>query len=181
MSVAPDDKALSSDTRPYDDMATEFFKKSDTVWMPTPITKGLKVNDVCIYSPTDVNRMGTSTKTSWDSFAYALMMNHNVYTHINSVQEANREYDKGKYPNMLCDDNFDKTEVKDVIARVFELDDKDKALELIDQHTKLWMKVVGTRGYVGKKTVNASSQFNSLSRRHNEKSYSRNGYWATVL
>jgi hypothetical protein len=162
MSVAPDDKALSSDTRPYDDMATEFFKKSDTVWMPTPITKGLKVNDVCIYSPTDVNRMGTSTKTSWDSFAYALMMNHNVYTHINSVQEANREYDKGKYPNMLCDDNFDKTEVKDVIARVFELDDKDKALELIDQHTKLWMKVVGTRGYVGKKTVNASSQFNSL-------------------
>ena len=82
--------------------------------------------------PTDVNRMGTSTKTSWDSFAYALMMNHNVYTHINSVQEANREYDKGKYPNMLCDDNFDKTEVKDVIARVLELDDKDKALELID-------------------------------------------------
>ena len=106
--------------------------------------------------------MGTSTKTSWDSFAYALMMNHNVYTHINSVQEANREYDKGKYPNMLCDDNFDKTEVKDVIARVFEIDDKDKALSLIDEHTKLWMKVVGTRGYVGKKTVNASSQFNSL-------------------
>ena len=33
---------------------------------------------------------------------------------------------------MLCDDNFDKTEVKDVIARVLELDDKDKALELID-------------------------------------------------
>jgi len=89
-------------------------------------------------------------------------MNHNVYTHINSVQEANREYDKGKSPNMLLDDNFDKTEVKDVIARIFELDDKDKALELIDQHTKLWMKVVGTRGYVGKKTVNASSQFNSL-------------------
>ena len=29
---------------------------------------------------------------------------------------------------MLCDDNFDKTEVKDVIARVLELDDKDKAL-----------------------------------------------------
>ena len=59
---------------------------------------------------------------------------------------------------MLCDDNFDKTEVKDVIARVFEIDDKDKALSPIDEHTKLWMKVVGTRGYVGKKTVNASIQ-----------------------
>ena len=39
MSVAPDDKALSSDTRSYDDMATEFFKKSDTVWMSTSLQK----------------------------------------------------------------------------------------------------------------------------------------------
>ena len=162
MSVAPDDKGYANDTRPYDDLCTEFFDKNGITWMPTPITKGLKVNDVCIYGPKDLNRMGTSTKTSWDSFAYALMMNHNVYTHINSVQVANNEYDKGNYPNMLVDDNFDKTEVKEVINRVFELYDKDKALALIDEHTKLWMKVIGTRGAVGKKTINASSQFNSL-------------------
>ena len=56
----------------------------------------------------------------------------------------------------------DKTEVKHVIARIFEIDDKDKQLALIDQHERLWMKVVGTRGYVGKKTVNSSSQFHSL-------------------
>jgi len=162
MSPAPDDKAYSTDTRPYDDLATDFFNKQGMNWMPTPITQGLKVNDVCIYSPTDVNRMGVSTKTSWDSFAYALMMNHNVYTHINSVQEANRQYDGGNYPNMLVNDTFDKQEVKDVIARIFELDNKDQALALVDEHTKLWMKVVGTRGAVGKKTINSSAQFNSL-------------------
>ena len=33
--------------------------------------------------------MGVSTNTSWDSFSYMLMMNHNVYTHLRSVQEAN--------------------------------------------------------------------------------------------
>ena len=90
------------------------------------------------------------------------MMNHNVYTHLRSVQEANRVFDEGKYPYMLVEDTFDKTEVKHVIARIFEIDDKDKQLELIDQHERLWMKVVGTRGYVGKKTVNSSSQFHSL-------------------
>ena len=106
--------------------------------------------------------MGHATTTSWDSFSYMLMMNHNVYTHIRSVQEANKTYDNGQYPYMLVDDNFDKTEVKDVISRIFEIDDKDKQLQLIDEHQRLWMKVVGTRGYTGKKTVNASSQFNSL-------------------
>ena len=163
MSSAPDDKAYSTQTFPYDELCDAHFSQVDGhTWMPTPITQGLKTNDICIYGPNDVNRMGVSTKTSWDSFAYALMMNHNVYTHINSVQIANQEYDKGNYPNMLVDDTFDKREVKDVIARVFELDSKEKALALIDEHTKLWMKVVGTRGAVGKKTVNSSAQFSNL-------------------
>jgi 2-oxo-4-hydroxy-4-carboxy--5-ureidoimidazoline (OHCU) decarboxylase len=106
--------------------------------------------------------MGVSTATSWDSFAYALMMNHNVYTHIRSVQEANRAYDNGDYPTMLVDDRFDRTEVKDVIARIFEIDDRDKQLQMIDDHSRLWMRVIGTRGYTGKKSVNASTQFNNL-------------------
>ena len=81
--------------------------------------------------PTDVNRMGTSTKTSWDSFAYALMMNP-MFIHIsNSVQEANREYDKGKYPICYVMITLIK-QLKMLLQRVLELDDKDKALELID-------------------------------------------------
>jgi hypothetical protein len=90
------------------------------------------------------------------------MMNHNVYTHINSVQAANRAYDGGTYPNMLVDEQFDRTEVKDVIARAFEFENRDEALAFIDRNERLWMKVVGTRGAVGKKTVNSSAQFNAL-------------------
>ena len=158
MEKAPDDKAFHNDTVPYDTICDGLYDN----WMPSPLTKLMKLNDITCYSPTDVNRMGVSTNTSWDSFSYMLMMNHNVYTHLRSVQEANRVFDEGKYPYMLVEDTFDKTEVKHVIARIFEIDDKDKQLELIDQHERLWMKVVGTRGYVGKKTVNSSSQFHSL-------------------
>ena len=41
--------------------------------------------------PTDVNRMGTSTKTSWDSFAYALMMNRVMFIHISTVYKKQTE------------------------------------------------------------------------------------------
>jgi hypothetical protein len=78
------------------------------------------------------------------------------------VQEANRVYDEGKYPYMLVNDTFDKQEVKEVIARIFEIDDRDKQLQMIDDHQRLWMRVVGTRGHVGKKSVNSSAQFFSL-------------------
>jgi hypothetical protein len=130
--------------------------------MPTPITQGLKVNDICVYKPGDLNRMGKENKTSWDSFSYALMMNHNVYTHINSVQAANREYDQGRYPRMLADTRFDTVEVKDVINAIFELDNLDQALQMIDDHESLWMNVIGTRGATGKRTVNAGTQFGNL-------------------
>lgn len=158
MENAPDDKAWHTNTTPFDDFCDAMYDN----WMPTPMSNLLKLNDITVYSPTDVNRMGVSTATSWDSFAYALMMNHNVYTHIRSVQEANRAYDNGDYPTMLVDDRFDRTEVKDVIARIFEIDDRDKQLQMIDDHSRLWMRVVGTRGYTGKKTVNSSTQFNNL-------------------
>lgn len=158
MQSAPDDKLLANDTSDYNDLADKAFDN----WMPTPITNGLKVNDICHYGPNDLNRMGVSTSTSWDSFAYALLMNHNVYTHINSVQEANKAVDGGSYPNMLVYEEFEKILVQDVIARIFELDNQDQALKLIDEYEWLWMKVVGTRGAIGKKSINASAQFNAL-------------------
>ena len=40
------------------------------------------------------NKLGKiPNKTSWDSFAYALMMGHNVYCHITAVQRANQLMD----------------------------------------------------------------------------------------
>ena len=158
MEVAPDDFALSTSTVPYDDYCSTLYDN----WMPSPLTQMMNTNHITTFGKGDLNRMGNETNTSWDSFSYMLMMNHNVYTHIRSVQEANRVFDEGSYPYMLADNTFDKQEVKDVIAHIFTLDDRDKQLQMIDDHARLWMRVVGTRGYVGKKTVNASTQFNSL-------------------
>jgi hypothetical protein len=158
MDGAADDKALAKDTSPFNDLMKTMYPD----FMPTPMTNGLKVNDICHYGPGDLNRMGQSNKTSWDSFSYALLMNHNVYTHINSVQEANKAFDAGDYPYMLVDEQFERVMAKDVIARIFEIDDRDAALKLIDEYEWLWLKIVGTRGMVGKKSINASAQFNTL-------------------
>ena len=158
MEPAPDDKALSKDTSSWDDLCT----KHHTSWFPSPLSEGMKVNDVLKYGPGDVNKNGKEGKTSWDSFSYFLMMNHNVYTHIRSVQEGNKAMDGGSYPNWLVEDTFERRAVCEMIDRVFEIDSKDKALQFIDDNTKLWMRVPGTRGAVGKKTINASSQFSAL-------------------
>lgn len=158
MEPAPDDKGFSQDTRPWD----EECAKHHTNWNPSPLSKGLLVNDVCKYGPGDLNKNNKEGNTSWDSFSYFLMMNHNVYTHIKSVQEANKAMDSGSYPNWLVNDTFERQAVCEMIDRVFEIDDRDKALDFIEQHQKLWMMVPGTRGAIGKKTVNASSQFNAL-------------------
>jgi hypothetical protein len=40
-----------------------------------------------------LNKIGKEGKTSWDSFAYALMMGHNVECHIKAVQRAQQLMD----------------------------------------------------------------------------------------
>ena len=47
------------------------------------------MGDICHYAPGMVNKIGKEGKTSWDSFSYMLLMSHNVYQHIESVQRAN--------------------------------------------------------------------------------------------
>jgi hypothetical protein len=49
----------------------------------------MNIGDVCWYKPGDVNKLGKEGKTSWDTFSYFLMMAHNVYQHIDSIQRAN--------------------------------------------------------------------------------------------
>ncbi len=49
----------------------------------------LSIADICHYAPGMLNKIGKEGKTSWDSFAYALMMGHNVECHIRAVQRAN--------------------------------------------------------------------------------------------
>ena len=80
MDKAPDDKSLSG--------------RHD---IPFPFESNfgqrLTIADICHYAPGMLNKIGKEGKTSWDSFAYALMMGHNVECHIRAVQRANNLMD----------------------------------------------------------------------------------------
>ena len=62
--------------------------------------------------------MKNDPKTSWDSFSYTLQMAHNVWMHITAVQEANEAYDKGIYPSMLLQEQFDRVAFKDIVEAI---------------------------------------------------------------
>ena len=89
-------------------------------------------------------------------------MGHNVWHHINAVQEANRCYDNGIYPAMLVQEKFDRLYFRDVIDAIFSTSDRSKAEAIIEEYSRFWMSIIGTRGATGKKTVNAQTQFNAL-------------------
>lgn len=55
-----------------------------------PIMERLSAGDICVMGPTDKNKQDKIGKTSWDTTSYALIMAHNVYNHIQAVQEINR-------------------------------------------------------------------------------------------
>lgn len=155
-----DDKKYATDNRIFRNavISDGIFKNFED----SPITAELKVSDVCVYAPGDLNKIGKEGKTSWDSFSYAIQMGHNVWSHINAVQEANRQYDAGRIPNMLVQERFDRILFRDVVEAVFAAGSKEESLAVIDEFSKFWMAIPGTRGAVGKKTVNASTHFNAL-------------------
>jgi len=155
-----DDKKYATDSRIFRDAVLQdgVFKNFED----SPITDGLKISDVCIYAPGDLNKIGKEGKTSWDSFSYAIQMGHNVWSHINAVQEANRQYDKGIIPNMLIQERFNRLTFRDVVDTIFAAPTLDEKLEIIDGHSRFWMSIPGTRGAVGKKTVNAMTQYYAL-------------------
>jgi hypothetical protein len=79
MDKAPDNKALAGTDIPFP--------------FESEIGRRLTIGDICHYAPGMLNKIGKEGKTSWDSFAYALMMGHNVYCHIVAVQRAQQLMD----------------------------------------------------------------------------------------
>ena len=79
MDKAPDTKALAGSDIPFP-FESEFGSR-------------LTMGDICYYAPGMLNKIGKEGKTSWDSFAYALMMGHNVECHIKAVQRAQQYMD----------------------------------------------------------------------------------------
>jgi hypothetical protein len=159
-----DNKKYAQDTRLFQDAVVQ--DKHFTKFTTSPIMDGIQIKDICIYGPNDVNKLGKVGKTSWDSFTYALMMGHNVWMHINSVQEANRQYDAGLKPAMLsvADANtkvvkqYDHMFFKDIVNAIFETSDRGRADALVEEYDAYWKDIPGTRGYIGKNTVNANTK-----------------------
>ena len=185
MSPIIDDKKFSTDIRPYRDgvLAEGLINHFDE----SPISQRLKIKDICIYKPgvrktddelngepfdhdnmthfhiePDLNKIGKNGKTSWDSFSYALLMSHNVWTHIEAVQRANAQYASGSWPAMMWNQNGDHAQFGDIVDAIFAADTREEAEAIIEHYDRYWMDIVGTRGFKGKKAKNARSQFNAL-------------------
>jgi hypothetical protein len=160
MGPSADDKKYATDTRPWGVgvVADGVYPR----WEDSPLSDLLQMKDICYYKPGDLNKVGKEGKTSWDSFSYALLMGHNVWTHLNSVQEANRRYDAGELPNMLWYSNGDHTKFRDIVERIFAAGTRQEAEDIIESYNSYWMDIVGTRGFKGKKALNSRTQFEAL-------------------
>lgn len=159
MEPGVDDKKYATDTRLFSEV---LINDAGIPFLEGPVSKHLQVKDVCIYKPGDLNKNGKEGKTSWDSFSYCLQMGHNVWAHLNAVQTANEQYDAGSVPGMLVDDRHDELFFRNLVNEIFALQDRKKSLQLIEDYSRFWMRVVGTRGFTGKKTMNSHTAFNSM-------------------
>jgi hypothetical protein len=160
MSPIADDKKYSTDTRPYGtaviaDGLVDHFDES-------PLSRLLTMKDVCIYKPGDLNKIGKEGKTSWDSFSYALLMGHNVWMHLEAVQRANRTFDSGSWPYMMWNENGDHAHFADIVEAIFATDNRSESEAIIESYSRYWMDIIGTRGFKGKKAMNANTQFSAL-------------------
>ena len=160
MSPIVDDKKYSTDTRLYRDAVLQ--DKLVDHFDESPMSALCQIKDICIYKPGDLNKNGKEGKTSWDSFSYALLMGHNVWTHIESVQRANREYDAGIWPAMMWNQNGDHAKFKDIVDAIFATSNREEAEAVIEYYNRYWMDIIGTRGFKGKKAMSGRPMFDQL-------------------
>lgn len=157
MKKCVDNKKYATDPRYFRDAVTQDLYKEFPEFISSPIIDRIKISDICCYAPGDLNKIGREGRTSWDSFSYALLMGHNVYAHILAVQEGNRQYDQGKIPAMLLDDDIDYREFRDIVDGIFSASTRARADKLVDECDRWYQKIVGSsaNGMLGKKTRNA--------------------------
>jgi len=169
MAPVLDDKKYAQDTRKWSVGLLADLPSTSNIknWQDSPISDMLKMKDICIYGPGDLNKNGKEGKTSWDSFSYALLMGHNVWMHLTAVQEANRRFDAGEHPAMMQRDGGDYEYFENIVEEIFSAPDRASAMAVIERpaytgKTGYWNQIVGTRGFKGKNTTNSHSQFNAL-------------------
>lgn len=161
MDSGVDNKAYHSDCRPFSEVVIN--DKLFPNFEDSPVTARCSINDICTYAPGDLNKIGKEGKTSWDTLTYAILMSHNTYMHIESVQRANRAYDENQLPNMLIEHlQHDLIYFRDIVDEIFAASSKDKSLKLIKDHPHVWRNIMGTRGFTGPKAFNSITKYDQF-------------------
>jgi len=178
MDKAPDNKALAESDIPFP-------------W-ESEIGRRLTLGDICHYAPGMLNKIGKEGRTSWDSFAYALMMGHNVYQHIVAVQRAQQLMDieiaktKDKinwraWKKVKAQDMSD--EYSDWVPRnilyfakfiedLFNTKTKDEAFEMIEEHKHFLKALEGSRLQGGPADNVFTNLFDVVEKEQNEIDFS---------
>jgi len=161
MEKTAEKKSYANDTRKFRDaVLAEGIHK---VFTDSPVTDKLLLKDLCYRGQGFIGQHGKETKTSWDTLSYTLLQSHNVWMHMNAVQEANRRYEQGIIPKMLMKESFERVLFKDVIDEIFSKKTKQESIDLIKEHSRLWMQFQsGSQGISGKKTINSMTMFDQL-------------------
>jgi hypothetical protein len=161
MEKTAEKKSYASDNRKYRDAV--LAEGIHDMFTDSPVTDVLTMKDMCYRGVGFLGQHGKETKTSWDTLSYTLIQSHNVWVHMNAVQEANRQYEQGVIPKMLMNDTFEKIRFSELVDEIFSLKDRQKSLALIDHHSRFWMQMQsGSQGISGKKTINSMTMFNEL-------------------
>jgi hypothetical protein len=63
---------------------------------------------------------------------------------------------------MLIDERFDSVVFRDIVEEVFSTNDRAQAEAAIEKWDKFYLRIIGTRGATGKKTINAKTAFDSM-------------------
>ena len=161
MEKTAEKKSYANDNRKFRDaVLADGIHKSFT---DSPVTNTLVMKDLCYRGVGFLGQHGKETKTSWDTLSYTLLQSHNVWMHMNAVQEANRQYETGVVPKMLTHKFEGDRFFTQLIDEIFSKKTRQESLDLIDYHSSYWKQFQsGSQGISGKKTVNAMSMFEEL-------------------
>jgi len=101
----------------------------------TPIGRRLNMGDLCLKGH-DID-----SKSSWDSWSYMFMMNHNMYMHTKGIQEVNTFYQLPR-PHVAHFIPEDLLEFRDLVDEVFTT---AKPMDLIEKHRNLLTDLSGIK------------------------------------
>jgi uncharacterized membrane protein YdfJ with MMPL/SSD domain len=62
----------------------------------------------------------------------------------------------------MWNESGDHARFADIVDAIFATTDRDESEAIIEHYSKDWMDIIGTRGFKGKKTMNANTKFNAL-------------------